>query len=114
MISASNSAASTQAHSPAAGVGAGGSYTHNYSSLNSSGRQTPSALSVASLNDAALQRLHHHHQQQQQELHLERLQHEYALQHHQQQQHFETLMQENTTGNSFRRKCFLIIKIDNK
>ncbi|XP_069967702.1 uncharacterized protein [Bactrocera oleae] len=45
-----------------------------------------------------------HHQQQQQELHLERLQHEYALQHHQQQQHFETLMQENTTGNSFRQR----------
>lgn len=47
-----------------------------------------------------------HLQQQQQELHLERLQHEYVLQQHQQQQHFEALMQENTTGNSFRRKCF--------
>lgn len=69
VLSASNSGASTQTHSPAAGVGAGGSYTHNYSSLNSSGRQTPSALSVASLNDAALQRLHHHHQQQQQQQH---------------------------------------------
>ncbi|XP_011183715.1 uncharacterized protein LOC105212976 isoform X3 [Zeugodacus cucurbitae] len=45
-----------------------------------------------------------HHQQQQQELHLERLQHEYALQQHQQQQHFEALMQENTTGNSFRQR----------
>ncbi|XP_050322985.1 serine-rich adhesin for platelets [Bactrocera neohumeralis] len=67
VLSASNSGASTQTHSPAAVGGAGGgSYTHNYSSHNSSGRQTPSALSVASLNDAALQRLHHHHQQQQQ------------------------------------------------
>ncbi|XP_069964003.1 serine-rich adhesin for platelets isoform X2 [Bactrocera oleae] len=69
VLSASNSGASIQTHSPAAGGGAGGSYTHNYSSLNSSGRQTPSALSVASLNDAALQRLHHHHQQQQQQQH---------------------------------------------
>ncbi|XP_018791998.1 PREDICTED: putative uncharacterized protein DDB_G0277255 isoform X2 [Bactrocera latifrons] len=67
VLSASNSGASTQTHSPAAvGGTGGGSYTHNYSSHNSSGRQTPSALSVASLNDAALQRLHHHHQQQQQ------------------------------------------------
>ncbi|XP_017472359.1 PREDICTED: uncharacterized protein LOC108363498 isoform X2 [Rhagoletis zephyria] len=43
-------------------------------------------------------------QQHQQELHLERLQHEYALQQHQQQQHFEALMQENNTGNSFRQR----------
>ncbi|XP_053953995.1 uncharacterized protein LOC128860468 isoform X3 [Anastrepha ludens] len=43
-------------------------------------------------------------QQHQQELHLERLHHEYALQQHQQQQHFEALMQENTTGNSFRQR----------
>ncbi|XP_036334626.1 serine-rich adhesin for platelets [Rhagoletis pomonella] len=63
VLSPSNSGASTQTHSPAAG----GGYTHTYSSLNSSGRQTPSALSVASLNDAALQRLHHHQQQQQQQ-----------------------------------------------
>uniref|UniRef100_A0A0A1X7B5 PDZ domain-containing protein 2 n=1 Tax=Zeugodacus cucurbitae TaxID=28588 RepID=A0A0A1X7B5_ZEUCU len=68
VLSASNSGVSTQTHSPAAG-GGGASYTHNYSSLNSSGRQTPSALSVASLNDAALQRLHHHHHQQQQQQH---------------------------------------------
>ncbi|XP_067646914.1 uncharacterized protein [Eurosta solidaginis] len=42
-----------------------------------------------------------HHQQ---EYHLERLQHEYALQQHQQQQHFEAMLQENTTNNSLRQR----------
>ncbi|CAD7012785.1 uncharacterized protein LOC101454015 isoform X2 [Ceratitis capitata] len=92
VLSASNSGASTQTHSPATGGGGcgGGSYTLTYNSLNSSGRQTPSALSVASLNDAALQRLHHHQQQQQQ-----------------QQQHHSTtqLYQNGSVGGSGPTKC---------
>ncbi|XP_053966029.1 serine-rich adhesin for platelets isoform X1 [Anastrepha ludens] len=83
----SNSGASTHIHSPATGAG----YTHTYSSLNSSGRQTPSALSVASFNDAALQRLHHHQQQQQK----------------QQQQHHSAarLFQNGSAGGGGGNKC---------
>ncbi|XP_004526881.1 uncharacterized protein LOC101461444 isoform X2 [Ceratitis capitata] len=68
---------------------------------------SPPPMSLHAKPGVYLDEEHHQHQQQQQqqqELHLERLQHEYALQQHQQQQHFEAMMQENTTGNSFRQR----------